>query len=294
LSDDDPETMTDTATDINFISAGSGPPLVMIHGNPATHTLWRPLVERLAHRHTIYAIDLPGFGGSPHPAERSGFALHELARRVLDWTSEQRLGRFDLIGHSFGGAISITLADMAPERVRSLALIAPLGMAAPPAGRAAGSMVIRSVATALWSIAPGTMRKWIARRGAHVSYGAAYTEARAREIASEINHPRSIASMTGLMTQIDYRAYSEAVKRLNDEHAMPLLLLGARQDRVVPFSHFEQLRSILDRATCSIFPEGGHVVIWQYPDEVARMILEFYESIGNTTEKRLHSGNRRS
>ena len=100
---------------------------MMLHGNPATHTLWRPLVDSLSARHTTIVPDLPGFGGSPAPESRRMFALESLARIILEFADLQGLERFDLIGHSFGGAVAATVAALAPERIRSLVLITPLG-----------------------------------------------------------------------------------------------------------------------------------------------------------------------
>jgi pimeloyl-ACP methyl ester carboxylesterase len=165
-------------SELNFVTAGSGPPLVLIHGNPATHTLWRPITEALAGIRTLYAVDLPGYGWSPPPERMEEMAREELARVVLDWAEMQGLERFDLVGHSFGGSVSVTVADQQPERIRSLALITPLGIQAPPAGIAAASVAARIAIRPLWKSAPAPVRRWFARRGARISYGAAYSSER--------------------------------------------------------------------------------------------------------------------
>jgi pimeloyl-ACP methyl ester carboxylesterase len=260
------------ASKIHYAPSGHGPPLLLIHGNPATHTLWRPVAGLLEAGRTVYAIDLPGFGGSPPPQDRAGFRLQSLARIILDWADLVGLETFDLAGHSFGAAVAATIADIAPGRVRSLSLLTPLGDLPPPAGRLATSLLARTVLPPLWRVAPGPLRQWVARRGARVSYGTAFTDVRAREVAGENDRPIALDSMAGVMAGVNYDEYRVVLRRLNDTHSMPLLIVGARRDGVIPFAHFERLQGILTRARCTVFDDGGHVPIWQYPEEVARLL----------------------
>jgi pimeloyl-ACP methyl ester carboxylesterase len=206
-------------------------------------------------------------------------AREQLARVVLDWAAMQGMERFDLIGHSFGGSVSVTVADQQPERVRSLGLITPLGIQAPPAGIAAASAAARLAIRPLWKTAPGAVRRWFARRGARISYGAAYSSERGAEVGHEAGREHMIDTMTEAMRRVDYDAYQQAMRRLNDVHQMPLLLIGAGRDNIIPYAHFQQTRTILTRAQCHVFPEGGHVPMWQYPDEVARLLVEFYGGV---------------
>jgi pimeloyl-ACP methyl ester carboxylesterase len=266
---------------LNSIVAGSGPPLVLIHGNPATHTLWRPLMAALSKHHTVYAIDLPGYGWSPPPANRQDMSRERLAQIVLDWAGMQGLERFDLVGHSFGGSVAATMADKQPQRIRSLALFTPLGHRPPPAGFLASSFVARMIVRPLWKMAPSCLRRWFARRGARMSYGAAYTKVRGREVAREAGRRFMIDSMTEVMRRVDYRAYHDLLVRLNNRHRMPLLLLGAKRDAIIPYSHFERTRSMLNRAQVHVLSDGGHVPMWQYPGQVAEMLAEFYRNIGS-------------
>ena len=85
---------------IAFERTGNGDPAILIHGNPATHTLWTPLMERLGEMRAVYAVDLPGFGRSPAPVDPQGFSMEELARTVLGFADARGIERFDLVGHS--------------------------------------------------------------------------------------------------------------------------------------------------------------------------------------------------
>uniref|UniRef100_UPI002B27A4FF alpha/beta fold hydrolase n=1 Tax=Nocardioides sp. TaxID=35761 RepID=UPI002B27A4FF len=90
--------------------AGSGEPVVLIHGIGHRRQAWRPVFERLSEGHEVIAIDLSGFGeSSPYPrGERYTMdnACRDLAGNFEDWGVE----RPHVVGNSLGGAISLELA----------------------------------------------------------------------------------------------------------------------------------------------------------------------------------------
>lgn len=256
---------------------GHGPPAFMVHGNPATHTLWRPLVQRVVDERTVYAMDLPGFGGSPFPADYAELSLQHMAQAILGFADLQGIGQFDLIGHSFGGAVAITITAMAPERIRSLVAITPMTEYRPPLARLLGLPLMEDTAGLVWRMAPSGFRRWFARTWTHVSYGAGYSKERAEEVACEADRPDLVPSLCGVMKRADYAAYARAIHSLESLRTLPLLLIGAGADRVIPYAQFKHLRASLSRAGCHIFPASGHVPMWQYPDELAEIVKGFWK-----------------
>ncbi len=108
---------------IRILQAGSGPDVLLLHGSPGSIEDWTPIVDRLAPRFHVTAIDRPGHGYSggdrlPHtPAENA-----HVARAVI-----RTLGLRDvvLVGHSYGGITGLALAvEEAPE-IRAFVLVAP-------------------------------------------------------------------------------------------------------------------------------------------------------------------------
>jgi pimeloyl-ACP methyl ester carboxylesterase len=104
--------------------AGSGEPLVLVHGLAGSWRWWSSLLEPLAERRRLYAVDLPRPGRSVGAAALSAW----LAR----WLDAVSLGRVDLAGHSLGGLVAAELAARSSERTRRLVLVAPAGI---PCGR---------------------------------------------------------------------------------------------------------------------------------------------------------------
>jgi len=90
-------------TRARYLEAGSGQPLIVVHGLGQSSTAWRRVMPALASRRRTIAIDLPGFGESPAP-ESQPYGGPEYFSRVVDALgSALDLGQVDAIGHSAGG-----------------------------------------------------------------------------------------------------------------------------------------------------------------------------------------------
>lgn len=88
---------------------GEGRPLILMHGWGCDHTTVRSIAATAAQTHTVYNMDFPGFGGSQEPAEVWGVELY--TRLIEDLVRKEGLERPVLIGHSFGGRVSILYAS---------------------------------------------------------------------------------------------------------------------------------------------------------------------------------------
>ncbi|HLL21364.1 MAG TPA: alpha/beta fold hydrolase [Kofleriaceae bacterium] len=101
--------------------AGSGPPIVLLHGNPDTHAVWEPVVAALAPRHRCIAPDLPGFGGSHAPA-RFDVSLANQAAWVNGVLDALSLDRVHLVVHDIGGVYGLAFATEHAARIASLTI----------------------------------------------------------------------------------------------------------------------------------------------------------------------------
>ena len=103
---------------------GRGDPLVLLHGVATSRLIWRHVTAPLSGARRVIAVDVPGFGESS-PAG-AGFELSGVADALA---RQLELERFDLLGHSLGGALAVALAARHPGRVRKLVLVSPAGLA---------------------------------------------------------------------------------------------------------------------------------------------------------------------
>jgi len=106
--------------------AGSGPPLVLLHGYPQTHAMWARVAEDLASDFTIVAPDLRGYGGSSKPptdAEHAPYSKRAMAQDILALMRKLGHERFHVAGHDRGGRVGYRLALDHPEAVARLAVL---------------------------------------------------------------------------------------------------------------------------------------------------------------------------
>ncbi len=107
--------------------AGSGPPVVLLHGHPRTHTTWHRVVPLLvAAGHTVVCPDLRGYGRSTGPAPDAGHRAYAKRAVAGDVRALMRLlghERFAVVGHDRGSYVALRLALDSPEAVTALAVV---------------------------------------------------------------------------------------------------------------------------------------------------------------------------
>src|SRR3569623_2091838 len=127
------EVRTDQTT-IFLRRSGTGMPVLLLHGFPQTHLLWRDFAPRLAERFSVVCADLRGYGRSGCPPSTPDHAPYSKRAMAEDMVAVmQRLGfaRFAVVGHARGGRVAYRLALDHPDRVDRVAVldIVPTGAA---------------------------------------------------------------------------------------------------------------------------------------------------------------------
>jgi haloacetate dehalogenase len=113
-------------TSIFVRSYGSGPPILLLHGFPQTHLMWRSVAPLLARNFTVVCADLRGYGRSGCPVstpDHAPYAKRAMAQDMV--TVMERLGfpRFSVAGHDRGGRVAYRMALDYPDRVDRLAVL---------------------------------------------------------------------------------------------------------------------------------------------------------------------------
>jgi pimeloyl-ACP methyl ester carboxylesterase len=109
---------------LSILSAGTGDPVVCVHGLGGTKASFLPTVAALADTYRVIALDLPGFGESDKPIAAAYDAPY-FANAVADLMDELGIDSAHIIGNSLGGRVSIELGLLHPDRVRELILLSP-------------------------------------------------------------------------------------------------------------------------------------------------------------------------
>jgi len=111
---------------INLVTAGDGPPLLLLHGYPETHAMWHKVAPDLARDYTVVCADLRGYGDSSKPKglpDHSNYAKRAMAQDMVEVM--ERLGHrsFHLVGHDRGARVAHRLARDHDARVKTLTVL---------------------------------------------------------------------------------------------------------------------------------------------------------------------------
>jgi pyruvate dehydrogenase E2 component (dihydrolipoamide acetyltransferase) len=230
---------------------GGGEPLVLLHGVATSRLIWRRVTAPLAGSRPVVAVDVPGFGQSA-PAG-AGFELEEVADALV---IQLGLERFDLLGHSLGGALAVAVAARHPDRVRRLVLVSPAGLA-PRAQKTAAALgaaaelavhARRALGNAFVEHAAG---RW-AMFGTTVADPARLTPDDARLLLAASGGAQRIAAGVRQALEADLRDDLAAAP-------MPVGLIWGDADRVVPYAGLEALKELRPDAVVETLHRTGHI-----------------------------------
>ena len=111
---------------IHFVTAGNGPPLLLLHGYPDTHVMWRKVAPQLAQKFTVVAADLRGYGDSSKPPDgenHAGYSKRAMAQDQVEVMSSLGFEKFAVVGHDRGGRVAHRMALDHRDRVTKLAIL---------------------------------------------------------------------------------------------------------------------------------------------------------------------------
>ena len=122
----DRQTIETSGSSINVVIGGSGPPLLLLHGFPQTHILWRKVAPALASRYTLVMPDLRGYGDSGKPPageNHINYSKRSMARDQIEVMDKLGYRQFALVSHDRGSRVAHRLALDYPGRVSKLVLM---------------------------------------------------------------------------------------------------------------------------------------------------------------------------
>lgn len=270
-----------------YTDAGSGPPVLLIHGLISDRSTWDVEIAALADGHRIIAPDLSGHGSSVDPGlgprnRTTDYSLGGHAAALRDLLDELDVRRVTVVGHSLGGGIAMELAYLFPERVDGLVLVSSggLGPELGPALRAAtlpGSEWVLPILGSDWArycgdTALGLMQRaglpWVSASTIAAWTGMA-TFADALKRNAFLATTRSVIGFTGQRISA-----LPLLKQLTDR---PILVIWGGRDRLIPAAHAAAVKELLPDSTIEIFPRAGHFPHLDEPDRFHRVLTRFLD-----------------
>jgi pimeloyl-ACP methyl ester carboxylesterase len=259
--------------------AGSGPPIVLIHGMLNSSSHWRSVALALADRYTVIAPDLIGHGDSAAP--RGDYSLGAHAASIRDLLAAVGIERATIVGHSLGGGVAMQFFYQFPQRVERLVLISSggLGREVKPALRSAAlpgvsallSLTIRPRVLAALAQSGGRMRARGIRSGV-------YAQALARALRPLENADARQAFLHTLRAVIDIHGQRvSATDRLYLLESLPTLIVWGERDNTIPLSHGRDAHAAIPHSHFRTLAGAAHFPHLDDPDGLAVLLREFMQ-----------------
>ncbi|HEX6683915.1 MAG TPA: alpha/beta fold hydrolase [Candidatus Limnocylindrales bacterium] len=259
---------------VNAQRAGSGEPLVLLHGIGHRWQAWEPVIDRLAEHHSVVAIDLPGFGRSPVPEGGMPSSMAAVVALIAEFFAEEGLERPHVAGNSLGGAIALELAS--EGLVASATALSPGGFYTRAERRRA--LGILSTLRANSFIPSPVMRAGL-RLGAVKALSYTRLVAQPANLTARRAYEDAIALRRGR----GFRPVAKAARGYTFEGkpSVPVSVGWGTKDRIFLPHQLERAREKLPEARHELLDGCGHVPMSDDPERVAALILHTTGAIGS-------------
>jgi pimeloyl-ACP methyl ester carboxylesterase len=262
-----------------FRSAGSGSPIVLLHGFPSSSYDWREFLAPLSKFGRVIAPDLYGFGYS------EAASPNDLSKFVQEFAAALSIDRFTLGGYDRGGSLALEYAIENPGRVSRLIVMnattypdwvdhARKSSAYAPTRRMMSSSFVRSIALTFFLSRKGLQRILAPTSGVKIA-----DDILDQQSIFYKRGIRNLAKMRPVPYTEPYFAETEELRRRLAEKVqdlrMPTLLVFGEDDPYFPVGTAEHLHGDIAGSTLHVLEHTGHVLTEERPKEVIDLIVAF-------------------
>jgi pimeloyl-ACP methyl ester carboxylesterase len=262
---------------IRYLTVGTGPPLVLLHGAGDNTLDWRWVMPHLAATHRVYAPDLPGSPDSARPTVDYSPVFFE--RFLAAFVDALEIGPATFVGNSFGGLIALRLALSEPARVTALILVdsAGLGRAVNPAFTSVNVPGLSEAAIPFWRTPVGAYQRAWGRTVLLFAHppGTVPREWLAEQCRLALSPGYLQAHLTVLRAQVDLGGQREVLVDQLPLLKIPTLVVWGMRDRVFPESQAREAVACLPEGSLALIPDCGHMPHVECPDLFLAALDEF-------------------
>ncbi len=236
-------------------------PIVILHGWGLSGEKFSPLADVLKKRgYAVFTPDFPGFGSSDMPDHP--LTLSDYARFLHEYLQKNSIECPILIGHSFGGRVSLKYQQMYPKSIRVIILTGTPGFTPIHRKKLLAFILLAKIGGAFWSLPPFCLFKETVQRWYYYVVGA-------REFY------RAEGSMRQTFKNIVREELTSAMKSVN----IPCALIWGGNDTIVPIRIAQKMSEVIPGATLISIADADHGVPFRQPGIFSDKVEEFIKSL---------------
>lgn len=236
-------------------------PIIILHGWGLSGKTFLPLARALkAHAFDVFLPDLPGFGTNEIP--KNPLYLADYAEFLHIYMKKHHIENPILIGHSFGGRVSLKYNDMYPKSVRAIILSGTPGFTPINRKKLLLFIFIAKIGGAFWSLPPFCVFKEFIQKWYYHMVGA-----------------RDFYRAEGSMRQTFKHIVQENLETAMKSVHTPCLLLWGENDAIVPVAIARRMASVISSSELVIIPAYGHNVPYANASEFSHRVFQFLDAI---------------
>jgi pimeloyl-ACP methyl ester carboxylesterase len=277
--DEQTRTLTVEGRRTRYRMLGSGSPVLLLHGIGRSLEDWADVEADFAADHTVYLLDLAGFGESEAVADRTNLLkLAEAALAFLDVVGVTE--PIAVIGNSLGGAIALQLAALAPERVSAMVLVDPAGFGT----EVTIALRILDIPIVGRRLARPSRKNALMETQGIFRDQSLVTEERIARALALAQRPggtrvmRETASSLGTIRGVK-AGWRRRLLAQVAPLGIPTLVVWGEKDRILPATHLDEARRVFPHAEWHLFEQTGHMPQLEKPREFAELAVEFVDRV---------------
>jgi pimeloyl-ACP methyl ester carboxylesterase len=257
------------------IDKGQGRPILLLHGLATSSYTWHAIIPDLAKNHRVIAIDLRGFGASDKPID-DHYSIQDQSETVAAFIEQENLQDLTIIGHSFGGGVTLSLALKAAAeprpRIRNIVLVDTIAYRQ-PMPVFFKLFQVPMVADVSMTLVPPEVQ---AAQGLRLAYfdPDKISAQDVAEYASTLYSPAAKHALSKTIEKIMPDNIDEIAERYNTIK-LPTLILWCERDKVVPVRLGRRLQRAMPAAELTVFAECGHMPQEEKPNDTLGAIQAF-------------------
>ncbi len=254
--------------ELNYEISGNGTPLVLIHGHPFDHTMWRMQVPAFSEKYSVITPDLRGYGKSSVVVETK---FEDYASDVIQLLDFLKVDKFHIMGLSLGGQIIMEIFRQAPNRVLSMVLADTFASPdTPEVKQGRYDVADRLEKEGMHNYAEEVIYKMI--KPAHVTSMPA--------VAAFVINMMKASSPVGAAAALRARAGRiNYLKEVFPQIKIPTLVIVGQDDEFTPVKMAEEMKANLIDGQLSIIEDAGHMTNMEQPNQFNDIILNFLATI---------------